>query len=218
MAEQDRVFAQGEGNAWWQRNKEALLEWDPQADRCLQLLEQFGVEPRSVLEIGAANGYRLHYLHLLHHCRAVGVDISKDAVADGRQRHPEIELYEGGIKRVPLVDQFDAVIVNFVLHWVDRVNLLRAVAEVDRLVRDGGYLVVGDFSPSNKHRVAYHHKPGLYTYKQDYAGLLVASGLYRVVGMASGSHGLIDSEDERIAHWLLRKRLHDYYTERRADV
>jgi hypothetical protein len=98
--------------------------------------------------------------------------------------------------------------------------LLRASAEVDRLLADGGYLIIGDFAPVNLTRVQYHHlaEYTVYTYKQNYAALFLASGLYRAVGLASGDHAsktprADGSEHERTSVWLLRKALKEHYYE-----
>ena len=37
--------------------------------------------------------------------------------------------------------------------------MLRSVAEIDRVLPDGGFLLIGDFYPSLPQRVRYHHLP-----------------------------------------------------------
>jgi hypothetical protein len=106
------------------------------------------------------------------------------------------------------------VIVNFVLHWVDRSVLFASLARIDAMVRDGGHLIIGDFSPSHPTRTRYHHLPSesVYTYKQNYASIFTASCMYDEVAMVMGSHGAetfaaAPAERDRSAVWLLRKRL-----------
>jgi hypothetical protein len=98
---------------------------------------------------------------------------------------------------------------------------LRSVAEIDRVLGEGGLLLVGDFAPSNRLRVRYHHLPesAVYTYKQDYAAVFLASGLYQPVGLLTGDHagpgrGVGVSENDRIGTWLLRKAPQETYVER----
>lgn len=214
---QDDVFVDTEGDAYWRRNR-THMERCPSGDACLRLLELYGIRPTSALEVGASNGYRMAALQQSYGCRAVAVEPSRDALQDGRNRFPEVEFYHGTVTQIPLWEQFELVIVNFVLHWVDRANLLRAVAELDRCLADGGFLLLGDFGAVGYTSVPYRHADGLYTFKQDYAGLFVASGLYHPVGMLGGAHGHgLDagaSERERTATWLLRKDLSAHYAER----
>ena len=133
---------------------------------------------------------------------------------NGKASFPFITFIRGTASAVPLRESFDLVIVNFVFHWIDRQSLLRAVAEVDRLVRDGGYLLIGDFYPANQLQVRYHHLKDeeVYTYKQNYAATFLASGLYHPVSFLTADHATKElqaraAENERIGAWLLRKEL-----------
>jgi SAM-dependent methyltransferase len=217
---QDEVFFTYEGDNWFERNKEGLKRLDPDADFPLKLMELYDLQPRSVLEVGAANGYRLAAIAERFKASVVGVEPSAAAIADGKTCFPAVKLIRGMTHDIPLQDVFDLVIVNFVLSWIDRAKLLDSVAELDRLLVDGGYLIVGDFYPSQQTRVRYHHLPDeeLYTYKQDYGALFVATGLYHLVGLIAGDHATVSlagdvADDERIAGWLLRKDLTGRYVE-----
>ena len=217
---QDEVFAAFEGDNWFERNKAGLERFDLEADFPLKLMELYRLRPRSVLEVGAANGYRLAAISERYGARVVAVEPSVEAIVDGKSRFPYVEFVRGGASAIPLQELFDLIIVNFVFHWIDRTNLLRSVAEIDRLLMDGGFLIIGDFFPSNLMKVRYHHLPDqkAYTYKQDYAATFMASGLYHPVCLITGSHsskalmGEV-TEDERIGVWLLQKKLKDHYIE-----
>jgi ubiquinone/menaquinone biosynthesis C-methylase UbiE len=177
------------------------------------------MRPRSVLEIGAANGVRLAAIHKNCPARMVAVEPSEQALRDGQRRFPFITFIRATASEVPLSSEvFDLVVVNFVFHWIDRQNLLRAVAETDRLVRNGGHLVIGDFSPANRLSVRYHHlaDEDVFTFKQNYAATFLASGLYHTVAVLSGDHSrrALDcavAEHDRIGAWLLKKELSEHY-------
>jgi len=218
--QQARAFLEGEGDRWFERNRHALVEADWAADAPLRLVETHALQPASVFEMGAANGYRLAALRRRFGCVAMGVDASAAAVADGAQRFPAVRLAHASGDAVPFEHQFDLVVANFVLHWVDRALLTRTLAELDRLVVDGGHLVIGDFLPDQPSRRLYHHLPasGVYTYKQDYAAPFLATGCYEPVAMLTGSHtpaslGTAATGADRIATHLLRKRLSALYLE-----
>jgi len=212
--EQDEVFAVSEGDRWFARNADHLSVHD---DAVVRLVDLCGLRPRSVCELGAANGYRVAELQRRFGCRAVAVDASAAAVAAGRRAFPSIEVVHARIDAVPLDGAFELVIVNFVLHWVQRSHLMAAAAEIDRLVVDGGHLVIGDFLPSTNTMVPYHHLPGsgVWTFKQDYARLFTASGLYQAVLTLVGAHGgalpASDTADaERVGYAVLHKSLGAY--------
>jgi len=174
---------------------------------------------RNVLELGCSNGWRLDMLRQRLGVRCVGVDASGGAVDHGRRQYPGLELHQGVLSKVPLSEAFDLVIVHFVLHWVDRATLAASVAEIDRMVRDGGYLCVGDFLPDFQQRRHYHHLPGaeVFTYKQDYAAIFENLGTYRALTRVTYERGdaavpLAPSRsDERKSCTLLAKSLQGFY-------
>jgi SAM-dependent methyltransferase len=191
--DQDRIFSQGEGNAWFQRNKTAL-DGNDHADwpfHVIDLLEDRSTI-RSVVELGCSNGYRLSKIssRLSPGCRCVGIDASHEAIQDGKLRFPVLELHQGLLSDVSLRDDFDLVIVNFVLHWVDRSTLVKSIAEIDRLTKDGGLLLIGDFLPDFQQRRRYHHLPNdtVFTYKQDYARIFEVFGTYREIVRFTYNH------------------------------
>ena len=217
---QDEVFSALEGDNYFARNKMALEGFDPEQDLPLRLMNLYGLRPRSAVEIGAANGCRLAAIAERYGARVIGVDPSANAIENGRKRFPQVEFVQATAAKVPLENVFDLVIVNFVLHWIDRSTLMRSVAEIDRLVADGGFLLLGDFAPDKLVRVPYHHlaQNQVYTYKQDYSAVFVASGLYHIVATLKSSHGSSTlsaavSENERTSVWLLQKQLQEHYAE-----
>lgn len=211
--QQTNAFAESEGDRYFMRNKSVAFDAD--SDPLCQLLRVAELRPTSILEIGASRGDRLAALANRHGCRVVGVEPSENAVLEGRSAH-QIEMHVGTMSAVPLDEKFDVVLVNFVFHWVGRSDLLRSVAEVDRLVADGGHLGIGDFLPSGFTRTPYHHREGLWTFKQDYSALFEASGIYFRVATLTGRYGgrapsAITSPAERAGFTLLLKSLDDHY-------
>ena len=207
-------FLSGEGDAWWNRNQNALAQSERlERDPVVRALELFGAKPRRVLEIGAANGYRLNALRILFGCEVAGIEPSERAVEAGRKEFDAVDLRRGLAHELPFENaSFDLVIVNFVLHWVGRPHLLRVVAEMDRVTQNGGLLLIGDFAPAAPHLVAYHHLPGadVWTWKQDYASLFCASQLYELAGTLRFDHQTLEwSADapsaERASITLLHK-------------
>jgi demethylmenaquinone methyltransferase / 2-methoxy-6-polyprenyl-1,4-benzoquinol methylase len=75
----------------------------------------------------------------------VAVDFSPGMIAEGRQRHPQIEFVEADAERLPFGDdEFDAVTISFGLRNVEHPEV--ALAEMYRVMKPGGRLVVCEFS------------------------------------------------------------------------
>lgn len=217
---QDNMFWHREGNQWFQRNKPLLTDADWLAnDPVLRIIEMSGLIPRNVLEVGASNGYRLQALHHRFNCQVTAVEPSQEAINDGQVRYPTIKFFRGLASHIPVEEdgQFNLVIVNFVFHWIDRSMLLRSVAEVDRMLADDGYLIVGDFYPDHPERVSYHHLPeaNMWTYKQSYSDIFLASNLYHLITFLTFDHAShqVDVEvspRDRAQVALMRKTLDSY--------
>jgi SAM-dependent methyltransferase len=143
------------------------------------------VSPSStVVDVGASNGWRPAAIQEAAGATVIAVEPSLEAIQDGRARYPRVRFAQGVAGDLPLPsNSADLVLVSYVLHWLDRSRLLAAVAEIDRILRDGGHLLLCDFLPEVPTRVPYHHRPeaGAWTYKQDYAQPFLAGGLYAEV-------------------------------------
>ena len=79
-------------------------------------------------------------------------------------------------------------------------------------------LIIGDFFPDYNHKRRYHHLPSqeIYTYKQDYANVFTASGIYRECSRIVFNHDLHVTDDyfdqnERGICVALRKMSDDEY-------
>ena len=186
MKSQEDVFVAGEGDRFYTRNRESLLDARRVlTDPALALLTKARVRPRRVLDLGASNGWRAAAIHARYDAHCTAVDPSREAIREGRATYPKVRFRRGVVDRVPLPpgELFDLVLVYFVLHWVSREALLRCVTEIDARLAPGGYLLLGDFLPTVPTRVPYGHLPGagLYTFKLNYPELFLSTGVYRLV-------------------------------------
>jgi SAM-dependent methyltransferase len=130
-AEYRRMY-EAEERQWWYSGQRAIA---------LALLDAAGGAPagRGLLDAGCGTGYNLVALARLG--RAVGVDLSPEAIALCRERG--VRALRGSVLQLPFADAaFDAVTSFDVLYhaWVsdDRA----AVAEMARVLRPGGVLLV----------------------------------------------------------------------------
>lgn len=214
---QKSTFLAGEGDAWHARNKSRLDEFvSKSVDPVVQILEDAKVRASRVLEIGCSNGWRLDILAKRNGGLAAGIDPSQQAVVEGRERYPELDLRRGSADVLPHESgSFDLVIYGFCLYLCDRSDLFRVVAEGDRVLADQGHLVIYDFQTTKPHRRVYHHDPRLMSYKLNNPGLFLANPAYQLV-----SQVVVESEgpgaaDDCIAVTLLKKNLADAYPVRR---
>ena len=222
---QDNVFLNSEGDNWFKRNMNGL-EGAQDHDFVINLIQLYNITPKNVLEIGASNGWRLNEINRIYDCNCIAVEPSELAIEAGKEKYPDIEFHRAVANELPFDNdrKFDLVIINFVFHWIGREQLFKSVSEIDRVISDSGFLIIGDFMPDSPNKVKYHHikDEGVWTYKQDYTRLFTSSNIYKLIGSMTGHHEtkkydpLVDDKS-RMAVTLLKK---DYasYPEQKLDM
>jgi SAM-dependent methyltransferase len=214
---QKTEFLSGEGNQWFQRNRLALSSPSPMRSLLVERLAgHMNPNQGRVLEVGCANGANLWALHQKLAVEVHGIDPSEAAVQDGLQTYPGLSLKVGAADQLTYDDgYFDAVVFGFCLYLIDRTLLMRCASEADRVLRDGGVLVILDFDPPLPCVRDYVHRPGLKSFKMDHSALFLGNPAYVLAEKHAMSHeGLRWHSDpnERVGLWLLRKDLANAYS------
>lgn len=216
MNQKDVFVSAGEADAYFRRNKGKYTgAVSPEWTRELELYSRYLTRDSRVLEIGCANGLKLAALREATGCAGAGIDPSPDAIADGRQRFPDLDLRVGTADDIPFDDgAFDFVLFGFCLYLVDRALLPRTCAAADRVLVDGGFLGITDFFPAAPVVREYAHRPGVFSYKMDYSAPFLAFRSYTLVEQVGYSHAgpeFARDPDDRIASLVLHKDLRGGY-------
>jgi ubiquinone/menaquinone biosynthesis C-methylase UbiE len=172
---QKDIFLAGEGDAWHARNRTNIGLRDPVSDA----IEGLALEPKRVLEVGCGTGWRLKRLAHRYRCTVAGIDPSPMALEDTWS----MDTTTGTADSLPFPDgAFDMVIFGFCLYLVDREDLFKVVAESDRVLHDGGYIIIHDFkAPMKTFARAYEHCSGVLSYHMDHPALWLAHPMYHKV-------------------------------------
>ena len=113
-------------------------------------------QPRQILDVATGTGdFALTALKKLNPDKVVGVDISKGMLEVGREKikkrglEDRVELHLGDSEGLPFDENiFDAVIVAFGVRNFE--NLSQGLADMCRVLKPGGKLVVLEFSQPTK--------------------------------------------------------------------
>lgn len=214
---QREAFLSGEGDGYFKRNQAALERNDDARNLVVSRISHHlnGMTGPRVLEIGCATGGNLAALGALNSIEGVGIDPSAEAVRAGAAQFPSLSLHVGTADNLRFTDaSFDLVWFGFCLYLVDRPLLHRVVAECDRVLRDGGLLVIYDFDPDVPCVRQYRHLPGLNSYKMDYSRLYLANPAYSLIEKLSFSHSDLQwsaDPQERLGLWICRKNMQSAY-------
>lgn len=171
MVKQSDIFLEGEGEAWFARNQDKLpVKNDP----VIESIEDSKIAPNAVLEIGCSNGWRVKVMRDKWGCEAYGIDpFFKTAIWRCRRgTADDLSMYHS--------EMFNVVIYGWCLYLCDREDLFKIVKEGDRVLKDGGYIVIHDFHTSKPHKRKYKHKDDVFSFKMDHASLWTANPTYKM--------------------------------------
>lgn len=209
MKQQKQIMRDSEADNWYSRNVDALLNQQIEQDPVLNAIVQQQIKPRKVLEIGCSFGKRLAALKQYSECEVYGIDLSEQAIADGMQRYPGLNLQLASADSLPFADNsFDLVVIGFCLYLCDRSDLFKIAAEVDRVLDNQGYVVIIDFLPASPHRREYAHQPGMFSFKMDYATMFSWHPAYIHMNRNIITHGDLAQRidpNERLAVDVMQK-------------
>lgn len=179
---QSETFLKSEGDAWHKRNKKKPRFPDP----VLDAIDKLGLQPRSVLELGCGDGWRLERLKNAK-CHIMGYDPSTMAIEEGKKRGLNIEVADAKEGLYFTKERYyEMIIFGFCLYLVDRDDLQMIAGLADRALKDGGHIIIHDFlderpTPDGPYRIKYKHKEGVWSYHMDYSKLWLANPAYREV-------------------------------------
>lgn len=182
---QKRVFVEREADQYFRRNHRAMeaMRQGERSDPALELLDRHPMPCEQVLEVGCSNGWRIDRLaDRFPESRGFGIEPSFEALQQGQQQGKGFVPVQGTADRLPFADRsFDLLIFGFCLYLCDREDLFRIAAEADRVLRAGGRLLLLDFHAEAPVRRRYHHAPGLFSYKTNYADMFLWNPQYIAV-------------------------------------
>lgn len=182
MVEQKKIFLEGEADAWFERNQAVIDTRDVEKDIVVRYLISRGYKPKNFLEIGCSNGWRLRGVERLMGAACFGIELSVAAVEDAKKQSPHLDVRVGAAHALPYDDhQFDMVLYGGCFSYCEPEDYFTIIKEGDRVLADGGTMIIYDFCTNTAYRNAYHHQPGLFCHKMPYADLFTCHPAYQVV-------------------------------------
>ncbi|MBB2149907.1 class I SAM-dependent methyltransferase [Pedobacter gandavensis] len=190
---QKDAFIEYEADAWFDRNKNILLNYSKDRDRVISLIQDYDLKPKNVLEIGCSAGYRLNGIkESLGDCAVFGLEPSKEAIEYGEAHFPEVNFVRGTADNLSdfADESMDVVIVGFVFYVIDRNIFFKVVSEIDRVLKNGGILIIVDFFSETALKNVYQHikEFSAFSFKQNYDEVFTASKLYYLLDKSTWNH------------------------------
>lgn len=199
MGVQTQAFIEGEGRAWLERNRLKLM---PEGDPVLDMIEVTGLKPQQVLEIGCANGWRLRAIIRRHGatCRGIDPAVDSDGIILNKGTADNLWRFTNG--------EFDLVIYGFCLYLCDPEDYFKIAMEGNRVLADGGFILIWDFYSPIAYKNPYSHKPGIFSHKMDFSKMWAWNPAYRLVNSS-----IVGEDDDCTAVFLLKKETNRAFPE-----
>lgn len=203
---QKQAFLEGEGDAYFQRNKDKKDGDGP--DPYLAVIDHLKLTPTSILEIGCGSCQRLTKLRAKTGAACYGIDPSKAAIEAAHHAHPDLQLEVGTADKLPFpTAHFDLVIFGFCLYLVDPIDHFTVAREADRVLKDAGLLIIYDFSTPAAYANTYMHRDGIVARKMEWSRMFTWNPAYSLVHrqLADASLDQIANVDSRVTADVIRK-------------
>lgn len=194
MKIQDDYYLNKEGDDFFNRNFEGkeVPELRENKITILKVLDDSNIKYKNVIEFGCNYGDLLNFLYVHKDCNCVGVEASNKAINFGGELYGDnIQLHHGVIVDNPISndknnnEKFDLAIIDDVFSWVSRSSILASIANVDKAVKDGGYIFIRDFKPHKFTKNRNHHIKDSEVFNFKVVGshlqIFLSTGMYEIV-------------------------------------
>lgn len=190
---QKDAFIAFEADAWYERNKDFIVNYDPATDPVVDVIEKYKISPKSIVEIGCSSGYRLNALSkTFSDCKCYGIDASNKAIIEGSKQYSQLDLSTATADELVGIEDstIDVVIVGFVFYVIDRNKLLKTMSEIDRVLKNGGYLIIVHFFSARPLRNSYHHIKDFqaFSFKQTYFQAFTNTNTFFLIDFSTHDH------------------------------
>jgi SAM-dependent methyltransferase len=132
---QTEAFLRVGGDTWYDLNVNDLGKEDPVS----HLMGMIGYKPKSILELGCSNGWRLERMKKQYDCAVMGIDPSAKAVKSSNLEHgEEIRIGTADDLSAESNGRFDVIIYGHCFICIDPDLYFKVMAEGNRVLCDGG--------------------------------------------------------------------------------
>lgn len=179
---QEDIFMKKESDAWFERNISKIIQPAEPDHNVIKMIKLINL-PKSTkfIDLGGSTGkVSAGILNLFPSWKGTVLEPSQKAIKKGSKLFPKIKFINGSLTKKKDMPKkvYDLAIICMVFSWIDRGLLSQAIANIDYLIKPGGYIIIRDFFSPHPRANKYHHSKGLFTYKQDYSLPFLSMNIY----------------------------------------
>jgi SAM-dependent methyltransferase len=194
MTIQDEYYLNKEGDDFFNRNFKGKEVPDLRFNKTtiLECIKKSKIEFDSVVEFGCNYGDLLNYFKISGCSDCVGIEASNQAIEFGEEQYGNsVDFFHGVIADNAISNdasnagRFDLAIVDDVFSWVSRNSILFSISNVDKAVKEGGFIFIRDFKPHKFTKNRNHHikDEEVFNFKVigSHLQIFLATGMYEIV-------------------------------------
>ena len=199
---QEDTFIKHEADAFAERNFSRLSVPIPQSHNVIKSIKNIKLSKSATfIDLGGGSGAVTAGIKKLQPSwKGTVLEPSKKATKLGSKIFPWINFVNGSLTKKKDMPKktYDLAIISNVFCWIDRSLLSQAIANIDNLVKPSGYILIHDFYTPFPRANSYHHKEGLFTYKQDYTLPFLSLNTYTEVhrNLGKTANSSFDKDDQ----------------------
>jgi len=234
-SKQDEYYLTTEGDNFFERMKKIANISSLRDNKVViySAIKESGINYESVLEYGCNYGDLLYQMISDKNAKkCIGIEASTQAVKFGSEKYGDaITLIKGTIANNEINSSseyngfFDLIMIDDVFGWVSRETILQSIANIDAVLKDGGFVFIRDFYPDKRVKNLNHHvsDESVYNYKVpgSHASIFGATGMFEVqwqkiyfdnTGMST-DYKCDNHFNYRWTDVILKKSTKDYFNE-----
>ena len=217
---QDEIFNKHEADDWYERNLSEDVKPVSDDNNIIKAIKLGNLpEEGNFIDLGGGAGsIAAGIINILPKWKGTVLELSNKAVNKGAKLFPKLSFINGSLTKYDAIKDkiFDLAVISMVLHLIDRKFLSIALANIDQVVKPGGFIIIQDFySPFPKANKSSHRK-GIFIFKQDYVASFLALNTYTEIYRMQGptQHSVFDKNDPYdvwVSTTILKKELLNRY-------
>ena len=217
---QDEIYSKYEADNWYERNLSKDVKPVSDDNNIIKAIKLGNLpeEGRFIDLGGGAGSIAAGIVNLLPKWKGTVLELSNKAVNKGSKLFPKLSFINGSLTRYEdMKDKiFDLAVVSMVLSSIDRQFLSLALANIDLIVKPGGFIIIQDFYTPIPKANKSSHKEGVFVFKQDYVATFLALNTYTEIYKMQGpmQHTVFDNNDPYdvwVSTTVLKKELLNRY-------
>ena len=166
-------FTTEDADKWYLRNRDKFLTRE--TDPIMKAVRSIETKPRTVFEFGCSDGYRLQWMHEEFGSVVAGVELSPEAIKNGK---PNVYIEQGNIESYKPEFKHDLVVFGFCLYLLDVNDLFSVASKANELLHNNGHIIIWDYNTTGHKFREYIHSRNVEEHHMDFSKMFTWNPLY----------------------------------------